>query len=116
EDVRTIHAGSIYPIRAIGFLPGFPYCGPLPEPLDQMGRRDSPRPRVPAGSVAIAAGQTAIYPRESPGGWHLLGRTPLVIADLETGYFPLKAGDRIRFQPIDETTFHRLEGQRFTPD
>ncbi len=116
EEVQTIHARPVYPIRAIGFLPGFPYCGPLPEPLDQIPRRDTPRPRVPAGSVAIAAGQTAIYPRESPGGWHLLGRTPLVIADLESGFFPLRAGDRIRFQPIDEPTFHRLAGQRLKPD
>ena len=56
-----------------------------------------PRLKVPAGSVAIAGRQTAIYPRRSPGGWHLLGTTPLRIVDVESGYFPIVAGDRIRF-------------------
>ena len=56
---------------------------------------------MPAGSVAIAAGQTGVYPAELPGGWNLLGRTPLTIVDLAAGRFPIRAGDRLRFAPID---------------
>jgi KipI family sensor histidine kinase inhibitor len=115
EEVQALHSGPTYSVWAVGFLPGFPYCGPLPGPLDRLARRLSPRPRVPAGSVAIAAGQTAIYPRSSPGGWHLIGRTPVVIADLEGGYFPIKAGDRVRFRAIDAETFRKMEGSRLIP-
>jgi allophanate hydrolase subunit 1 len=71
-----------------------------------------PRLRVPAGSVAIAGRQTAIYPRESPGGWHLLGRTPLCIADPDRGYFPIRAGDRIQFQPITAEEFEARRHER----
>lgn len=99
-DVIAIHSSVIYDVFAVGFLPGFPYAGYLAPALAGLPRRDSPRLRVPAGSVAIAGRQTAIYPRQSPGGWHLLGTTPLCIADVEAGYFPIQAGDRIRFQPI----------------
>lgn len=99
-DVIDLHSGAEYVVQAIGFLPGFPYAGILPEPLRGLPRRASPRPRVPAGSVAIAGEQTGIYPIESPGGWHLLGRTPIRIADLESGYFPIETGDRLRFRPI----------------
>lgn len=115
SEIQALHCSPTYSVWAVGFLPGFPYCGPVPEPLDRLARRESPRPRVPAGSVAVAAGQTAIYPRSSPGGWHLLGRTPLVVADLQTGYFPLKAGDRVRFQPISAELFRKLEGSRLDP-
>ncbi len=84
----ALHSGVEYDVFAIGFLPGFPYAGYLPPALAGLARRASPRLRVPAGSVAIAGRQTAIYPIESPGGWHLLGTTPLRIADPEAGLFP----------------------------
>jgi KipI family sensor histidine kinase inhibitor len=99
------HSQSEYHVFAIGFLPGFPYAGYLPDALSGIPRRGVPRVRVPAGSVAIAGAQTGIYPRESPGGWHLIGRTPLCIADPAAGYFPVRGGDRLRFQPIGPSEF-----------
>lgn len=94
------HVAVEYDVFAIGFQPGFPYAGYLPEALSGLPRRREPRLRVPSGSVAIAGRQTGIYPGESPGGWHLLGRTPLCIVDPDVGYFPIRAGDRLRFRPI----------------
>ena len=97
EGVVALHSGTVYDVFAIGFQPGFPYSGYLPSPLDRVPRRAEPRLRVPAGSVAIAAGQTGVYPAELPGGWHLLGRTPLAIVDVAAGRFPIRAGDRLAF-------------------
>lgn len=107
-EVIALHSGVEYDVFAIGFLPGFPYAGYLPPALAGLARRSSPRLRVPAGSVAIAGRQTGIYPIESPGGWHLLGTTPVRIADPEKAYFPIRAGDRIRFAPISVTDFEGL--------
>ena len=112
EQVVAIHSSVDYDVFAIGFQPGFPYAGYLPPALAGLPRRDSPRLRVPAGSVAIVGRQTAIYPDRSPGGWHLLGTTPLCIADVETGYFPIQAGDRIRFQPISAAEFEARRDER----
>jgi KipI family sensor histidine kinase inhibitor len=106
------HCQVEYTVFAIGFLPGFPYAGYLPPALAGLARRESPRLRVPAGSVAIAGRQTAIYPSESPGGWHLLGSTPLQIVDPAAGYFPISAGDRIRFQPISVSEFEARRHER----
>jgi KipI family sensor histidine kinase inhibitor len=103
--VVALHSSVEYDVFAVGFLPGFPYAGYLPPALAGLPRRDSPRLKVPAGSVAIVGRQTAIYPRQSPGGWHLLGTTPLCIADVQAGYFPIASGDRIRFQPISAAEF-----------
>ena len=111
-DVIRRHSDVDYTVFAIGFLPGFPYLGYLSEPLASVPRRKIPRVRVPAGSVAIAARQTGIYPRESPGGWHLLGRTPLKIVDLESDFFPIRAGDRLRFESIGEGEFRARLGER----
>jgi KipI family sensor histidine kinase inhibitor len=110
-QVVALHSGQDYRVFALGFLPGFPYAGYLPEALAGLPRRASPRARVAAGSVAIAGRQTGVYPQESPGGWHLLGRTPLTIASVARGRFPIRAGDRLRFVPIDQAEFQRLEGQ-----
>jgi KipI family sensor histidine kinase inhibitor len=104
-DVIAHHAGHEYRVFAIGFLPGFPYAGYLPPALSGLPRRESPRAEVPAGSVAIAGRQTGVYPESSPGGWHLLGRTPVRIVDLDRGFFPIRAGDRIRFDPIGPAEF-----------
>ncbi len=109
-EVIAEHAGRVYDVLAIGFLPGFPYAGDLPGRLAGLPRRESPRTRVPAGSVAIAGCQTGVYPGESPGGWHLLGRTPLRIVDPARGHFPIRAGDRLRFEPIDAGQFDRWRG------
>jgi len=108
--VIALHSARDYLVFALGFLPGFPYAGYLREPLAGLARRPEPRIRVPAGSVAIAGRQTGIYPSDSPGGWHLLGRTPLRIFDLPSGHFPIRAGDTLRFRPIDATEFRDLEG------
>jgi KipI family sensor histidine kinase inhibitor len=112
DQVVRLHSGTDYDVFAIGFLPGFPYAGYLPAGLAGLPRREAPRVRVPAGSVAIAGRQTAVYPRESPGGWHLLGTTPLCIADPDAGHFPIAAGDRIRFEPIATAEFEARRDER----
>ncbi len=112
ERVIDLHCGHEYRVFAIGFLPGFPCTGYLPAPLSGLSRRESPRTNVPAGSVAMAGRQTGVYPQDSPGGWHLLGRTPLSIVDLERNHFPIRAGDRIRFEAIDAAEFAARRGER----
>lgn len=93
------HCAVPYRVYAVGFQPGFPYCGYLPGPISGMARRSSPRTHVPAGSVAIAGRQTGIYPQDSPGGWHLLGRTDVEIVDLSRSFFRFAPGDRLQFVP-----------------
>ena len=112
DEVIALHAGRDYVVFAVGFLPGFPYAGYLPPELSGLARRAEPRLAVAAGSVAIAGRQTGVYPSESPGGWHLLGRTPLRIADPEAGRFPIRAGDAIRFQPIDKDEYEARRHER----
>jgi len=111
-ELIAIHSSVDYDVFAVGFLPGFPYAGYLPPALSGLARRDSPRLQVPAGSVAIVGRQTAIYPRRSPGGWHLIGTTPLCIVDVEAGYFPIQPGDRIHFQPIPAAEFEARLNER----
>lgn len=105
EEVIQLHCSRDYTVLAIGFLPGFPYAGDLPERLRGLARRTIPRRSVAAGSVAIAGRQTGIYPVNSPGGWHLLGTTPLQIAQPDRGGFPIQVGDRLRFLPIDANQY-----------
>jgi KipI family sensor histidine kinase inhibitor len=111
DQVVSIHSGREYDVLAMGFLPGFPYAGDLDPRLANLPRRDSPRARVQAGSVAIAGKQTGIYPAESPGGWHLLGRTPLKIVDAGRGHFPIRTGDRLRFVPIGLDEYQARRGE-----
>jgi KipI family sensor histidine kinase inhibitor len=110
-EVIDRHSSCDYTVFAIGFLPGFPYLGYLREPLSGLPRLTSPRLRVPGGSVAIAGRQTGIYPVESPGGWRLLGRTPLRIVDLDRGHFPIRPGDQIRFVPIGPDEYRSRLGE-----
>jgi KipI family sensor histidine kinase inhibitor len=112
REIVELHSRVDFDVFAIGFLPGFPYAGNLPPPLAGLPRRDAPRVRVPSGSVAIVGRQTAIYPIESPGGWHLIGVTPLCIADPDTAYFPIEAGDKIRFEPITLAEFEARRDER----
>lgn len=108
DEVIALHCGGEYRVAMIGFAPGFPYLLGL-DPRLAMPRLDTPRKRVPAGSVAIGSSQAGIYPRESPGGWRVLGRTPLALFD--AGRTPpalLASGQRLRFVPIDEARFHAL--------
>ncbi|MDR3634214.1 MAG: 5-oxoprolinase subunit PxpB [Isosphaeraceae bacterium] len=109
--VVEAHTAQQYTVFAVGFLPGFPYAGYLPESLAGQPRRASPRKRVRAGSVAIAGRQTGVYPIDSPGGWNILGRTPLRIVDLDSGHFPIRAGDRLRFVPITATEYEQRFGE-----
>ena len=111
EAIVASHANREYRVFAIGFLPGFPYAGYLGDDLAGLARRQSPRARVPAGAVAIVGRQTGIYPQDSPGGWHLIGRTPLRIVDVERGYFPIRAGDRLLFEPIESAEFEARRGE-----
>ncbi len=112
DEVIKHHCGRDYTIHAIGFAPGFPYLGYLPPELCGVSRLQSPRLRVPGGSVGLTGAQTGIYPQERPGGWNLIGRTPLVLVDVEDEYFPLQVGQRICFQRIDEAEYRRLVGER----
>jgi len=98
SEVIRLHTGTVYTVFMIGFLPGFPYLGPLPAALE-LPRRDVPRLRVPAGSVAIAGRQTGIYPRASPGGWRLIGSTDFRLFDpAERPPARLQAGMQVRFR------------------
>jgi KipI family sensor histidine kinase inhibitor len=98
-EVVRLHTSVEYRVLAIGFVPGFPYLGVLPGALE-LPRRSTPRIRVPAGSVAIAGRQTAVYPFETPGGWHLIGRTEARLWDAGAGPpARLAPGDRVRFVP-----------------
>jgi inhibitor of KinA len=100
SDVIGLHVTATYRVLFLGFAPGFAYLGPVPEPL-ALPRRASPRELVPAGSVAIAGGQTAVYPRRMPGGWHLIGRTDAVLWAIDRREPSLlAAGDRVRFVPV----------------
>jgi len=112
EEVIRLHLASEYTVYAIGFCPGFPYLGYLPTPLCGVPRLESPRLRVEAGSVGLTGRQTGIYTEVRPGGWNIIGRTPLELVHVADGYFPLRTGDRVRFVRIDETTFRQLHGQR----
>ncbi len=108
SDAVRLHAGQLYQVYMLGFLPGFAYLGDLPEPL-RLPRRATPRARVPAGSVAIAAEMTAVYPLESPGGWHLIGSTPLTLWDMTRQEEPLlKPGDRVRFVEVSSAQAEEL--------
>lgn len=105
EDVVARHAGREYRVYMVGFVPGFPYMGTV-DPSIAAPRRQTPRVRVPTGSVGIAGPQTGIYPRETPGGWNLIGRTPLRPFD-QTRAEPclFSAGSRVRFVPITAAEF-----------
>jgi inhibitor of KinA len=112
EEVAARHAAADYTVYAVGFCPGFPYLGYLPPELCGVPRLDAPRLRVEAGSVALTGRQTGVYTEPRPGGWNVIGRTPLVLVDVAAGYFPLRTGDRVRFEPVGPAEFRRLEGAR----
>jgi inhibitor of KinA len=111
-EVVRLHTQTVYTVYAIGFCPGFPYLGYLPPALCGVPRLEKPRLRVEAGSVGLTGRQTGIYTQVRPGGWNLIGRTPLELVHVADGYFPLRTGDRVRFEPVDETTFRTLLGRR----
>ncbi|MGC8732041.1 MAG: 5-oxoprolinase subunit PxpB [Halothiobacillaceae bacterium] len=111
EALVALHSGRDYPVFAVGFAPCFAYLGLLDERL-ATPRLASPRPRVPAGSLGIAERQTAIYPLTSPGGWNLIGRTPLRLFDpAQPSVCRFEVGDRVRFVPIGRDEYLALGGR-----
>lgn len=108
EEVVKIHTGTDYLVYMLGFSPGFTYLGGL-DPRIATPRLESPRLKIPAGSVGIAGSQTGMYPSESPGGWQLIGRTPLKLyrPEEEPPVF-IQAGDYIRYVPVTEEEFQAI--------
>jgi inhibitor of KinA len=112
EAIIALHEGTTYRVFAIGFCPGFPYLGYLPPALAGVPRLSAPRLQVEAGSVGLTGRQTGIYTEARPGGWNILGKTPLQLVEVRDGYFPLRTGDEVKFQRIDEEEYHRRSGER----
>ena len=111
EEVVRLHQGAEYLVYMLGFSPGFAYMGGLPKEL-MLPRKSVPRTSVPAGSVGIANNQSCIYPQATPGGWNLIGRTPLSLFDpLRDPPVRLRAGDRVRFKGITPEAFATWEDQ-----
>jgi KipI family sensor histidine kinase inhibitor len=110
EEVIEMHSGAAYRVSCLGFIPGFPYLSGLPVAL-AMPRRPVPRQAVPAGSVGIGGNQTGVYPAASPGGWNIIGRTPVrLFSPQKSPPALLCAGDRVRFRPISRNEFEDLAG------
>src|SRR5436190_2045188 len=107
-EVIRRHSSAAYRVNCVGFIAGFPFLSGLPSEL-ATPRRAAPRKQVPAGSVAIGGAQTVIYPRNSPGGWNVIGRTPLRLFDIQREPPTiLQAGDRVRFREISREEFDAL--------
>jgi inhibitor of KinA len=108
DDVVAQHTAIPYDVFMLGFLPGQPYLGELPQGL-RLPRRTSPRTRIPAGSIGIATSLTCVYPAETPCGWHIIGRTPVPMWNLQSQGKPLFApGDRVRLRAIGLDEFQDL--------
>ena len=109
KEVIKLHTQTTYLVYMIGFAPGFPYLGGM-APEIATPRKDKPRARVPAGSVGIAGKQTGVYSIPSPGGWQLIGRTPLLLFNPHRDHPSLlQAGDLIRFKPVSEKKFEKIK-------
>ena len=109
EDVIAIHSGTDYLVYMLGFIPGFTYLGGM-DPRIATPRLSSPRTLIPAGSVGIAGEQTGTYPSDSPGGWQIIGRTPVTMYDMSKKKAALlSAGDYVRYVPIDEQEYNRIK-------
>lgn len=111
DEVIAIHTNQTYLIYMLGFMPGFPFLGGLDKRI-AMPRRKQPRQLIPAGSVGIAGEQTGMYPLDSPGGWNIIGRTPLVLFDSHrTPEVYYSAGDYIKFKAITADEYKEIEAQ-----
>lgn len=109
DEVISIHSGTDYLVYMLGFIPGFTYLGGMDLRI-ATPRLSSPRTLIPAGSVGIAGEQTGTYPSDSPGGWQIIGRTSVTMYDMSKAQAALlKAGDYVRYVPIDESEFHRIK-------
>ena len=117
DEVVSIHSGTDYLVYMLGFIPGFTYLGGM-DPRIATPRLSSPRTLIPAGSVGIAGEQTGTYPSDSPGGWQIIGRTPVIMYDMSKEQAALlSAGDYVRYVPIDETEYNRIKalGSDYVP-
>jgi inhibitor of KinA len=112
EAIIERHVQTAYTVYAIGFCPGYPFLGYLPAEIANVPRLPTPRVRLPAGSVGLTGRQTGIYTEVRPGGWNIVGQTPLELVNVADNYFPLRTGDEVRFERIDEAGFAKLAGQR----
>jgi KipI family sensor histidine kinase inhibitor len=109
EQVVTLHSERKYHVYMLGFITGFPYLGEVADEI-ATPRLKTPRLKVPAGSVGIAEKQTGIYPREAPGGWRIIGRTPIKLFNpLQQPPALLSPGDKVRFKPVTEKEYKKLE-------
>jgi inhibitor of KinA len=109
EEVIAIHSSQDYLIYMIGFVPGFPYLGGMSKQI-ATPRRENPRAKIPIGSVGIAGDQTGIYPLETPGGWQIIGQTPVKLYDpTRKNPILLSAGHYVRFVPISEKEYAKIE-------
>ena len=117
DEVVSIHSGTDYLVYMLGFIPGFTYLGGM-DPCIATPRLSSPRTLIPAGSVGIAGEQTGTYPSDSPGGWQIIGRTPVTMYDMSKEQAALlSAGDYVRYVPIDEAEYNRIKalGSDYVP-
>lgn len=117
DEVVSIHSGTDYLVYMLGFIPGFTYLGGM-DPRIATPRLSSPRTLIPAGSVGIAGEQTGTYPSDSPGGWQIIGRTPVTMYDISKEQAALlSAGDYVRYVPIDEAEYNRIKalGSYYVP-
>lgn len=108
EEIIQLHSSAIYDVHFIGFLPGFLYLGGLPEEI-HFKRKATPRQKIIKGAVGIAGGQTGIYPRESPGGWNIIGNSPIDFFDVnqDRPCFA-NAGDRLQFVAVDKSAYEKI--------
>ena len=117
DEVVSIHSGTDYLVYMLGFIPGFTYLGGM-DPRIATPRLSSPRTLIPAGSVGIAGEQTGTYPSDSPGGWQIIGRTPVTMYDMSKEQAALlSAGDYVCYVPIDEAEYNRIKalGSDYVP-
>jgi inhibitor of KinA len=112
ERVVRLHCEVDYTAFAVGFCPGFAFLGYLQPELSGMPRLPAPRKKVEPGSVGLTGRQTGVYPLERPGGWNLVGKTPLVLVDVAAGFFPIGVGDRVRFEPINRRQYEAFQGHK----
>ncbi|APP07779.1 5-oxoprolinase subunit B family protein [Vibrio harveyi] len=109
-ELIELHTKTVYTVSAIGFAPGFAFLSDLPKAL-HMPRHNTPRTHVPAGSVAIADSKTAVYPSDSPGGWNIIGRTPISLFTDTPPFIPFEVGDKVTFGSITRQEYINLGGK-----
>ena len=109
KEIIDLHHAKTYQVYMLGFMLGFPYMG-IVDPTIQMPRKDNPRKEISAGSIGIAGSQTGIYPSNAPGGWQIIGRTPIEIFDITKAFpFTIEAGDYVQFHPVSINEYYKIK-------